>query len=300
MRILLTGATGFLGSSLAHAWASHGHELWLLTRPTSSKKRIAGLLDTVNIVSAVTAEEISAVVCTVSPEVIVHTACAYGRNGENSIDLLSANVTLGAVLLQALLDSASQHTQPVTFMNTGTVLAPDVSLYALSKNQFSAWGRALAMQASDKLRFIDIQLQQMYGYGDDRSKFTTNVIEACRNNDSHIALTAGEQRRDFIHITDVVSAFNSILEHRHSFAASDHIEVGSGEAVTMRSFVELAKLLACASTTLNFGAVPYRANEAMLSVADTTRLRALGWQPSMKLADGLRTVLSEKLSLSKE
>ncbi len=297
MRILLTGATGFLGSSLAHAWVSHGHELWLLTRPTSRRNRIVGLSEAVHVLSAATVEEISSVVCTVAPEVIVHTACAYGRKGERPIDLLSANFNFGAVLLQAVLDSAKQYAHPVTFMNTGTVLAPEVSLYALSKNQFSAWGGALAKQSPDKLRFIDIQLQQMYGYGDDRSKFTTHVIEACRNNEPQLALTSGEQRRDFIHIRDVISAFDCILEQHHSFAASDHIEVGSGDAVTMRSFVELAKHLACASTELEFGAVPYRADEAMLSVADTTRLRALGWQPMVSLVEGLRSVLNENLSM---
>jgi nucleoside-diphosphate-sugar epimerase len=68
--------------------------------------------------------------------------------------------------------------------------------------------------------------------------------------------------------------------------------VGSGEAVTMRNFVELTKQVACASTELDFGAVPYRANEAMLSVADTARLCGLGWQPEVTLADGIKSMLN--------
>ena len=139
--------------------------------------------------------------------------------------------------------------------------------------------------------FIDIRLQQMYGPGDDRSKFTTHVIEACRNNELRLALTPGEQRRDFIHIDDVVRAYECILERRCEFAASDAVEVGSGTAVTMRSFVELAKQAADASTLLDFGAVPYRANEAMLCVADTDRLRGLGWQPKVQLADGIKSTI---------
>lgn len=227
-----------------------------------------------------------------APDAIVHTACSYGRKGETSLDVMEANLRFGAVLLQAVLDGVPQVAGATTFLNTGTVLAPDVSLYALSKTQFSSWGAELATQSPDRLRFIDIRLQQMYGPGDDRSKFSTHVIEACRQNEAHLALTAGEQRRDFIHIDDVVRAYDRVLDRHADFGASDAIEVGSGEAVTMRSFVELAKQLAGASTTLEFGAVPYRTNEAMLCVADTARLRGLGWRPEVSLTDGLNSMLA--------
>ncbi len=71
----------------------------------------------------------------------------------------------------------------------------------------------------------------MYGPGDDSSKFTTHVIESCRRNEPRLALTAGEQLRDFIHIDDVVRAYDRIVDRQGDFAASDAIEVGSGDAV---------------------------------------------------------------------
>lgn len=292
MRIYLTGASGFLGSALASHWIARGHDLWLLVRPTSKLDRLADLPASVHVLRASLPDEIRASVRMAAPDVIVHTACSYGRKGESALDVMDANLHLGTVLLQAVLDMPACESGPTTFMNTGTVLGPDVSLYALSKTQFSAWGAQLARQASEHLRFIDIRLQQMYGPGDDRSKFTTHVIEACRNNEMRLALTPGEQRRDFIHIDEVVRAYQRILERRSDFSASDAIDVGSGEAVTMRNFVELAKQLANASTVLDFGAVPYRANEAMLCVADTSRLRGLGWEPEVPLADGIKSMLN--------
>ena len=291
MRILLTGPGGFLGSALTHYWHKCGHELWLLARPSSRLDRLADLPDSVRVMRAYAPDEIPAVVRMAAPDAIVHTACSYGRKGETVLDVMEANMRLGTVLLQAVLDGELQDAGPTAFLNTGTVLAPDVSLYALSKTQFSSWGAALATQAPDRLRFIDIRMQQMYGPGDDRSKFTTHVIEACRHNEPRLALTAGEQRRDFIHIDDVVRAYDCILERRSDFDASDVIEVGSGDTVTMRSFVELARQVADASTALDFGAVPYRPNEAMLCVADTERLRGLGWQPEVQLAHGLKSMI---------
>lgn len=287
MRILLTGPGGFLGGALARHWAGRGHELWLLARPTSLLNRLDGLLPKVRVLRASTPDEIAAAVSESASDAIVHTACSYGRKGETPLDVMGANLVLGTALLQAVLDGPARGDTPVTFLNTSTVLAPDVSLYALSKTQFSAWGAALATQSPGQLRFIDLRLQQMYGPGDDPSKFTTHVIEACRRNELRLALTPGEQRRDFIHIDDVVRAYDCILERREDFAASDAIDVGSGEAITMRDFVELAKHVAGATTELDFGAVPYRANEAMLCVADTARLCELGWQPKVPLTDGL-------------
>jgi CDP-paratose synthetase len=290
MRILLTGPGGFLGSALARHWAECGHTLSLLARPGSRLERLDGFAGAAQVFRASSPEEIAAVVRETAPEIVVHTACSYGRKGESALDVMAANLVLGTAILQALLDRAPSAGGPVSFLNTGTVLSPNVSLYALSKTQFSAWGAALAAQALPHLRFIDIRLQQMYGPGDDRSKFTAHVIEACRRNEPRLALTPGEQRRDFIHIEDVVRAYDRILERRADFAESDAIEVGSGEAVTMRSFVELAKQVCGASTALDFGAVPYRANEAMLCVADIRRLQALGWQPQVCLADGLARI----------
>lgn len=290
MRILLTGPGGFLGSALARHWAERGHALWLLARPTSRLDRLASLPASVCVLRGASPEEVAAAVYEAAPDVIVHTACAYGRKGETPLDVMAANLVLGTTLLQTVLESAHE-SGPVSFMNTGTVLAPDVSLYALSKTQFSAWGAALAKQAPERLRFIDMRLQQMYGPGDDRTKFTTHVIEACRRNEPHLALTAGEQRRDFIHIDDVVSAYDHILDGCDSFAVSDAIDVGSGDAISMRSFVEKVRAISNAATVLDFGAVPYRSNEAMLCVASTERLRALGWHPRVTLEQGLQRML---------
>lgn len=292
MRILLTGPSGFLGNALAQHWATQGHELWLLARPSSNLRHIEGLPATVKVLRVAASEDATVAVKAASPDAIVHTACVYGRRGETPLDVLDANLRFGTALLQGALSANQSGSRPTTFLNTGTVLAPDVSLYALSKTQFSAWGASLASQAPNLLRFIDIRLQQMYGPGDDRSKFTTHVIEACRSNEPRLALTPGEQRRDLIHIDDVVQAYDTILQKHESFASSDSIEVGSGTAWRMRDFVEMAKRIANASTELDFGAVPYRENEAMHSVADTTRLSGLGWRPAFDLEAGIRQTLN--------
>lgn len=287
MKILLTGASGFLGSALATYWFNAGHKVSLLLRPTSKLNRLGGLEASFDIGRCSSDAEVDAFVKKIRPEVIVHTACAYGRQGETSLQLFDANLRLGVVLLQAL----QQVAQPVSFINTGSALAPQVSPYALSKYQFSQWGSMQATQSSGLLRFINVQLQHMYGPGDDDSKFTAHVLQACHRNNPQLKLTAGEQERDFIYIEDVVSAYDTLLKQRNHLDFVQDIDVGSGVAPTVRHFVETSHRLTGSSTQLLFGALPYRTNEAMHSLANLSLISKLGWAPAFNLEAGLKKTI---------
>lgn len=287
MKILLTGASGFLGSALALHCLNAGHQVALLLRPTSKLHRLRGLEASFDIGRCTTDAEVDAFVRKVQPEVVVHTACAYGRQGETSLQLFDANLRLGLVVLQALQHVA----HPVTLINTGSALAPEVSPYALSKHQFAQWGRMLATQSGGQLKFVNVLLQHMYGPGDDVSKFTTHVLHACHRNDPVLKLTAGEQTRDFIYIDDVVSAYDTLLTQRHQLDTVLDIAVGSGVAPSIRQFVETAHRLTASRTELLFGALPYRANEAMHCLANVERMAQLGWMPTFDLKAGLKKTI---------
>jgi len=281
-RILLTGASGFLGSALALHLSEAGHQLSLLLRPNSRTDRLKEREASFEIRRFHTDAEIRKFVAHLQPDVVIHTACAYGRNGESDLEMLDANVRFGLNIFQGLRDNE----KPATFINTGTVLPPDVSSYALTKAQFVQWGRAVAT-GCPALRFINVRLQHMYGPGDDRSKFTTHVLHACQRNEPELKLTAGEQERDFIYIDDVVSAYTTLLMHCDQIEPVTDIDVGSGAAPSIRSFVEKAHALTASDTKLLFGALPYRTNEAMHCQADISRITALGWKPTYDLTAGL-------------
>lgn len=287
MKVLVTGASGFLGSALAIHWLCRGHQVALLLRTTSQLHRLRELDASFDIGRCTTDAETDAFVREIQPEVVVHTACAYGRQGETSLQLFDANLRLGLVILQALQHAA----QPVTFINTSSALAPNVSPYALSKNQFSQWGRMLAKESGGQLRFVNVLLEHMYGPGDDASKFTTHVLHTCHRNEAVLKLTAGEQARDFIYIDDVVSAYDTLLTQRHQLGTVQEIEVGSGVAPSIRQFVETAHRLTASRTKLLFGALPYRANEAMHCLANVACMTELGWAPANDLNAGLKKTI---------
>lgn len=288
MKILLTGASGFLGSALARRLHAAGHALVLPLRPSSSITRLAGI--DVDIVQCASDAEASALVQRVRPEAIVHTACSYGRHGESVLKLVDANVRFGLALLQGLVESGGK-AAPCNFVNTGTALPSNASLYALAKHQFAQWGGALATTRPDRLRFVNVQLQHMYGPGDAPSKFTTHVVHTCHSNALELPLTAGEQRRDFIYLDDVLDAYETLLPRADSLEPACDLPLGSGEAPTIRMFVETVHRLCRSSTRLQFGAIPYRPGEAMECRADLGPMARLGWAPRWTLAAGLAKTL---------
>ena len=287
MKIIVTGASGFLGSRLAIEILERGHDGFLLLRPGSKLDRLGDKAESFKLRRYETDVDISGFVTEVSPDLVIHTACSYGRKDETPLQIYDANLRFGLSLLQAI----EQSKRVVTFINSGTVLQSDTNLYALTKNQFSQAGRALATHSKNQLRFINVALQHMYGPGDDPSKLTTHVLRACRSNTPEIALTAGEQKRDLIYIDDVISAFVVLAEKHDQLGTVEDFDVGSGVAPTIRAFVETVHRMTKSSTKLRFGALPYREKEAMLCVADTTRMRSLGWAPQYDIEAGIRKTL---------
>jgi CDP-paratose synthetase len=286
--LMITGASGFLGSALAMHFAGSGHEVTLLVRPNSSMHRLGSNASEFRTIRVDGDSSLADAVSYSAPDVLIHTACSYGRKDETPLAIFDANLRLGLLLLL----SAAKLDHPVTFINTGTVMERDVSDYALSKAQFSEWGRRLAKHSLGHLKFINVLLQHMYGPGDDATKFSTRIIQSCLENDPHIPMTPGAQRRDFIYIEDVVLAYDTLVRQASAWQEeSVDVEIGSGKAPTLREFVELVHKLTGSAAVLGFGAIPYRSNEGMHYQADLTRMRSIGWSPRISLVDGLRRVI---------
>jgi CDP-paratose synthetase len=288
VNILITGGTGFLGSTLAKQWIRAGHKLTLMVRQQSSLQRITTLLPDVQLISIEDNQDLVEIIRRVAPETIVHTACTYGRRNETALQLFDTNVRLGVALMDAVV---KQNTAYVAFVNTGTSIPPTVSNYALSKCQFTQWGKTIASQHPDCLRFVNVRLQHMYGPGDDISKFTSHVLHACHQNQSHLALTLGEQRRDLIYIDDVVSAYDTLLTNLNELSVCEDIDIGSGQAPTVRHFVETVHNLTKSKTELQFGALSYRMGEAMHCQANTSRISSFGWTPAYSLEQGIQKTI---------
>lgn len=286
--LLVTGATGFLGSHLVRRFVADGWDVAILKRPGSNLNRIADILDRLNVFDVDCLNELFVTLGHV--DVVIHTATNYGRYDEPASSIFEANTAFPLRLLEAVASLGTG-----VFINTDTVLDPMLNAYALSKHQFKQWGHQFARDG--RCRFINLRLEHMYGAGDDPTKFTTHVIRACLDNAPELKLTLGEQKRDFIHVDDAVDAYAVVIDRLLELAPGfNELDVGSGRAVTIREFVETVRCLTNATTQLEFGALPYRPNEPMFSQANTTHLAALGWTNRYDLPAGLAQTIERERS----
>lgn len=279
MNILISGVTGFLGSNLAEDLLSKGYNVIGLKRITSATTRINDLLNNPNFTVYNVDPDFDLIRNYTHIDIIIHTATNYGGNNTTTQEMIDANELFSL----ALLDIARKN--KTTFINTHTSLPLLTNEYSVSKNNFLNWGKYYSNNY--KLKFINIVLEHFYGYNDGR--FIDYIIKSLNNNVDKIDLTPGEQQRDFIYIKDVVSAYIFIIENLNKTTTNyTDIELGSGQTITIKELVVLLKKLTHnTATTLNFGGMSYRPNEAMESKANISYLKNLGWKPKFNLSDGL-------------
>ncbi|EKD54161.1 MAG: CDP-abequose synthase [uncultured bacterium] len=281
--LLLTGATGFLGSHLLRAIHLKYHCI-VLKRTASSLERIQDLLP------AMMAYDIDHIALDSifkqhAIHAIIHCATHYGRKQTDRIQILKSNLLFPLELLEL-----AERYHVKFFLNTDTILDKRISDYTLSKRQFHEWLQVL----SKKMVCVNVALEHFYGPFDDATKFVSHIILALLKKETRLELTQGEQKRDFIFIADVISAFEkiiaaSLLKEPGLF----HYELGSGKTVRIRDLVEKVQMLIGNKVTeLAFGKIPYRAEEVMESTVNLTAIQTLNWTAETSLEQGLKTTIA--------
>jgi len=284
MNVLLTGATGFLGSHLARKLVRSGHELTAIRRRSSSLSRVQDIESEIRWFTVNPSGEVDAAAFA-GMDVVVHTAATYGRSGEAMAEVAETNTVFSLRILEAAVCHGIRK-----FINTDSALPPETNPYTLAKAQFAQWGKYAC--ESGKIQFINLRLEHFYGPGDEESKFTCRVIKTCLRNQPELKLTAGTQKRDFIYVADVVDALYLLIVQNLATAGNYvDIPLGSGTATTVRELVETIHQLSQSTTRLVFGAIPMKPNDVMLSCADISMLEELGWKPTTSLREGLELTI---------
>ena len=290
--ILLTGATGFLGSHLLEALLKKGHKVVILKRSTSNTRRIEHLMTQVTSYDVDT-QSLELAFEQQCIDVVVHTACHYGRNGAPIHQIVESNLMFGLRILDACLKyKTNTFINTDTFFNTDTLLQKHLNVYTLSKKQFVEW----LQQQSDRIQVVNLKLQHMFGPKDDATKFVPWVLSQLKAKVPEINLTRGVQERDFIYIDDVVSAYMTVLEKAPGLVKFNEFDVGIGQLMTVKEFLGSLKKayevsFGTSMTKFNFGAIPYHAGEIMTIEVNNQALLALGWKPMTSNETGLEKIL---------
>lgn len=288
MQVLITGATGFIGSHLLKACLANHWDVIVLKRSSSDTSRISSYLDQVKCYD-LDRKDLQKIFEENKIDQIIHLATSYGRDGD-----LQAVFESNFVLPKNLLDLSVKFGVK-RFINTDSFSSKQEGLdylkaYHSSKRMFREWGQLIVEQGS--VDFISVFLQHPYGPSDNPNKFVSFIIRELLNEVPHIDLTAGLQLRDFIYISDVISAFTCLIASEK--IEFKEIDLGTGESNSIKTFVEQIKELANNTVTeLRFGALPTRKNEILHADIDNSGLRKLGWEPRKTLRQGILSTIEQ-------
>ena len=289
--ILLTGATGFIGSRLLAALLDSGQKVLAVKRSFSNIEKISNYSDNGNLVLFdLDIRDIKEIFDLYEIDAIVHMATEYGRGDKLVADILEANV----IFPMRLAELGKKHGVKC-FINTDSYFNKNGSsysnlqTYSRSKKDVLSW----LNQLGGEMKVINVILEHVYGPFDSSTKFVESLIQNIGVKQvSEIALTHGHQKRDFIYLDDVVNAYIKIIQHGTTEKFPTKIfELGTGDSVEVRKFVELLKEISSSKTTLSFGDIPYRSDEIMDSKADISALQQLGWSSEVKIKSGIEKIL---------
>jgi CDP-paratose synthetase len=289
--ILITGATGFLGSHLVDALVKEGHKVVILKRSFSNTWRINHSIPKIKVYN-IDSEPVENAFIEHRIDVIIHAATNYGRNNERISKIVEDNLLFSLKLLETAVSFNVK-----VFFNTDSLQYRFLSDYTLSKKQFVEWLRVFGK--AKKIKIINIRLDHIYGPKDDDKKFVVWLMNQMLMSNGKIRLTKGEQKRDFIYIEDVVKAYQLILHNSEKLSVFNEYDIGTGNQISIKEFVLTLKGTMEAEykrplpVNLIFGAVPYREGERMEVAEDIHPILNLGWKPQINLTEGLTRVVQE-------
>ena len=301
-RIILTGASGFVGANLARRLLRDGHELHLLLRRNHHLWRIAAIQNDVQLHETDLSDEESLVriVESICPEWVFHLAAYGAYSTQTDLRRMVWTNILGTMnLVQACLKTGFE-----AFVNTGSsseygfkdhapaedeLLEPN-SPYAVTKASSTLFCRHIAR--SRQVHLPTLRLYSIYGPYEEPSRLIPTLIVRGLNGKLP-PLVNPETARDFVYVDDVVEAY-LLAATQSSFEEYGAVyNVGSGIQTTLREVVEVARRVMNIEDEPEWGSMPARQWDTQVWVSDNSKIRnELGWQPRFTLEQGLRATIN--------
>ncbi|OPX64342.1 MULTISPECIES: NAD(P)-dependent oxidoreductase [unclassified Methanoregula] len=294
--VLVTGATGFVGSNLLRCLQGSGADLHIIARTSSNLWRISDIIAGVgrHTPDLSDADSVKKTVRDISPDIIFHLATYGGSPREDNFRQIMESNFFGTVnLVDACKDAGFD-----LFVNTGTsseygiksapmketdCLKP-VNNYGISKAACTHYCQAVAL--NDNLPIVTLRLFSPYGDYEDGHRLVPSVILSCLQG-KNPAITSRSFVRDFIYIDDVVDLYRRLAEIR--ITPGEIFNAGSGVQHSVGDVVDTVIRITGKPLEAVTGLPKRWPNEPEVWQADMSKTStSLNRAPKYDLENGLR------------
>lgn len=287
-RILVTGATSYLGYQLVRRLLDDQRQVHVVVRQTSDQGRFGenGGKLIVHEHDGST-ESLIAILKSSGPDVVFHLATQYLREhaSDQVESLIRANILFGTQLLEAMRHAGARRIlSPGTFFQffDSDAYRP-VNLYAATKQAFED----LLAYYVDAYGFeaTTLVLYDIYGPGDGRRKLMAAISEAQSSGDS-LPLVSPDMVMDLVYVSDVVDAFMHAIDNH---IVGGPYAISSGKRHTLGEVITVFEAMGNREIDCEWGTFPLPPRNP---VEPWNGPPLPGWQARVSLNDGIRQFIA--------
>jgi UDP-glucose 4-epimerase len=297
-RCLILGGAGFIGSHLTDALLARGFAVRVFDRPNVSKDNLRGTLDRITITEGDFNNINDLIPALQEIDVVVHLICTTlpGSSNENPSYDVETNL-IGTVKL--LEQCVARGVKKVVFISSGGTVYGIPSFLPITEehptNPICSYG--ITKLAVEKylslfchlydLDYAVLRVSNPFGERQriDGLQGAVTVFLGRTYFDQAISIWGdGSVARDYIHISDVMSAFATVIETK---TKSKIYNIGSGTPHSLNEILTMIRKVTGKDPDITY--TPGRKLDVPVNYLDITRARReLGWQPRLSLEEGMR------------
>ena len=294
MRVLVTGATGFIGQAFIRLARAAGHEIAALVRPETMAHR--GLRDAPGLCwfGGTLAAPPWDLIEKFAPDHCLHAAWIAEPGVYLDSPLNEDYLRWSLTFFRRLADGGLRHGLGlgtcIEYRINGRPSREDITplepLFPYAKAKDALRRTVEAEIAGESFGFAWGRVFYPYGPGEHPARLCTALARKLRAGET-LLLKTPDSTKDYIHIDDLATALLAVMESGMTGA----INLGTGEGVTVREIAHsIGRLLDCEHLV---GESDQPAPDPLYYVvADAPRLREEArWQPAHTLASGLQTLI---------
>ncbi len=300
-KIVVTGASGFIGANLVRRLISDNNEVYILKRKDSYIWRLTELNPQLKEFQVDFHDKalLKEVISHIKPDIIYHLA-AYGGYPfqEDLTKMLNGNIVSTVNILEASKDigykifinfgSSSEYGFKKKPMKETDVLEPG-SFYAATKASGTYLCRVFGNIYQKPI--VTVRPFSVYGPYEEPTRLIPSSIVACLKG-KDLKLTKGDQKRDFIYIGDFLDGLFAIT-HNPEKVAGKVINLGTARQYSVNEVVTLIKKITNSKSKLIWDAYQPRSWDTNYWVADIKLAKKLlNWEPETSLEEGLQKTIA--------